>query len=79
MSEASTGHAHGASPHAKTPISVPWVVLAALLIGGGVLLISTWLTYFNWIYFSGVFLLLIGGLMLFSPRAGIDHSLPPKT
>lgn len=78
MSETGTGHGHGSGTHAKTPISVPWVVISALLIGGGILLIVTWLTYFDWIYFSGVFLLLVGGLMLFSPRAGIDQALPPR-
>ncbi len=55
-------------------LSVPFLVVAALLIGAGIWLIFTWILSFEWIYFSGVFCLAAGGLMLFSPRTGLDRS-----
>jgi hypothetical protein len=59
--------------HAASPISVPWVVLAALCMGGGIFLIAYWLlTAFNWLWFSGFPLATIGGVMLLSRRAGLD-------
>ncbi|HZY91623.1 MAG TPA: hypothetical protein VFG07_02445 [Thermoplasmata archaeon] len=55
--------------------SIPYIVLAALLIGGGIFTISLWILSFAWVDFVGVFLLAIGALMLFSPRAGADQAL----
>lgn len=70
------------SPVAQTvhPLAVPgalsvgYVIVAALLIGAGLFLVFVWITSFQWLYFSGIFLLAIGLLMLFSPRAGADRA-----
>jgi hypothetical protein len=66
------------SPHGtawpRGPLSIPFVIAAALLIGLGIFLISLWMETFSWAYFGGIGLLAIGGLMLFSPRAGADRA-----
>jgi hypothetical protein len=58
----------------KSPISLAWVILASLLCGGGLFLIWFWLTTFDWLYFSGIALAVVGGLMFFNHRAGLDHA-----
>ncbi len=67
------------SGHQKTPISVPYVAGAALLIGVGLFLIFYWLLTFQWAFFSGIFLLVIGVLLLFDRRAGLDASASRPT
>ena len=74
MSEYGGGHPTSAHPHAKSPISVPWVVGAALLIGLGVFAMAYFLLTFNLLYFFGIGALALGGLMLFSRRAGVDSA-----
>jgi uncharacterized membrane protein len=54
-------------------VSVPFVLLAALLIGGGLFMIATWVLTFTWVYFSGVALVAVGFLLLLHPLAGADH------
>lgn len=66
----SEGHSH----HAASPISIPWVVLAALLCGVGLLLVAVWLLTFSWIYFAGIVPVFVGALMFFNDRAGLDHA-----
>ncbi|MGA8665023.1 MAG: hypothetical protein WB809_08195 [Thermoplasmata archaeon] len=74
MSGYGDGH-HGAAPaHVRSPISVGWVVLAALLIGVGLFFVAYWLYMFDLWYSFGIALVVIGGLMLFHPRAGLDHA-----
>jgi membrane-bound ClpP family serine protease len=70
------GGAHSASPHGhvKSPISVSWVVLSALLIGLGVFMMAYFLVTFRWFYFLGIAPCVAGGLMLFSRRAGLDSA-----
>lgn len=58
----------------KSPISVGWVILAAVLCGIGLFLVWFWLSTFDWIYFPGVALVFIGGIMFFNHRAGLDHA-----
>lgn len=65
---------HPTSRTATDPLSIPYIVIAALLIGGGIFTISLWILSFAWVDFVGVFLLAFGALMLFSPRAGADRS-----
>lgn len=62
------------SSRPNDPLSVPYLLVAAILIGAGIFTICLWITSFAWIDFVGVFLLAIGGLMLFSPRAGADRA-----
>ena len=74
MSEYGDGQ-HGGSPaHVKSPISVGWVVVSALLIGVGLFCIAWWLYTFNLEFSFGIALVVVGGFMLFSPRAGLDHA-----
>lgn len=61
-------------PVVKSPISIPFVMLAAVLIGVGILALVYWLVTFEWIYFGGILPSLTGGLMLFHPRAGADRA-----
>lgn len=68
---------HPATPHrhgAPNSISIPWVVLASVLMGLGVLMLALWLVTFNFLLFSGSLVLLVGFLMVFSPRMGSDHA-----
>lgn len=62
--------------HASAPnsISVPYVILAALICGAGLFLIMTWFLTGQWVYFVGVFLVLGGAMMFLSPRMGSDHA-----
>lgn len=55
-------------------LSVPFLVLAALLIGAGLFSAMVWLVTFQWLWFAGLGLLVIGGVMLFSSRAGADRA-----
>ncbi len=62
-------------PHeAVGAFSVGYVIAAALLIGAGLFLVFVWISSFQWLYFGGIFLLALGLLMLFSPRAGADRA-----
>jgi hypothetical protein len=70
-----SAHAGAASPAVhKSPISVPWVVLCAVLMGAGIWSMTYWLYTFSWIWFLGVVPCTIGVLMLLSPRAGWDRA-----
>ena len=66
----------GVAPHASAPntISVPFVILVALLVGVGLFLISVWFLTGQWIYFSGVFAVFLGAMLMLNPRAGSDHA-----
>ncbi len=69
------GESHpGAGKHRGGPINVGWVVLAALIIGAGMFLILYWLYTFNLEWAWGIGLVLVGALMLFSPRAGANSA-----
>jgi hypothetical protein len=69
--DASRAASHG---HASSPISVPWVVLAAVLMAIGVFALWYGLTLFDWIFFLGIVPSVVGGLMLFDPRAGANRA-----
>jgi type IV secretory pathway TrbL component len=73
----SDGAAHSSASHghgAPNTISIPWVVLASVLMGIGVLMLALWLVTFNFLLFTGSLVLLAGFLMIFSPRMGSDHA-----
>jgi hypothetical protein len=74
MSGYGGAHAAPAHGHVSSPISVPWVVLSAVLIGLGLFMLAYWLLTFNWFFFLGIAPCLAGGLMLFSRRAGVDSA-----
>jgi hypothetical protein len=54
--------------------SIPWVIGAALLMGLGLFLISTWILTFNFLFFAGFPILIVGALMILDPRMGADHA-----
>ncbi len=54
------------------PISIGWVVGAALLMGIGVFFLTLWLVTFTWLYLGGILPMLAGILMMFDPRAGAN-------
>lgn len=58
----------------RVPISVPFVVLSAVLCGLGILSLSYWLITFSWVLLAGVIPLALGAYMFFSPLAGWDHA-----
>ena len=64
----------GHGEHAISPISVPWVVAAALISAAGLFVIWWWLYTFNLEFAWGPFLVFIGCLMFLNPRAGWDHA-----
>lgn len=68
----SEGGTHAGSEIAH--VSVPWIVCAAVLCGIGLFLLSYWLTYFYWPAFSGAAFVLVGALLLFNRRTGLDHA-----
>jgi hypothetical protein len=73
MAEGASAHPpHPA--HVASPISIGWVVLAALMIGIGLGIVAYWQITQNWLYFLGLVPTVLGGLMLMSPRAGLDHA-----
>jgi hypothetical protein len=72
MSGYGVAHPPRAHSSVKSPISVPWVILSAALIGLGLWLDAYWLLTFNWLFFTGFPICVLGGLMLFSRRAGYD-------
>jgi uncharacterized membrane protein len=53
---------------------IAFVVGAAVLIGIGLFVLMLWIVTNDWIWFAGVAPITIGGLMLFSPRAGPDRA-----
>lgn len=59
-------------PHDVAPFSTGRVVLAGVLVGIGVLLMSLWLVTVtaNWVYFLGVIPMALGTYMLFRPTTG---------
>jgi hypothetical protein len=68
------GASHASPPHGheRSPISVAWVILAAVLIGGGLFLIAYFFWNWNLLYLVGIAPCVAGGLMLFDRRAGLD-------
>ena len=66
-----TGHHAGDAPNT---ISIPWVIAASLLMGVGLFLISVWIVTFDFLYLLGIFVVLVGALMIVSPRMGSDHA-----
>jgi hypothetical protein len=69
LPSSSSGHAV-----TKSPISIPFVILCAALIGIGTLSMIYWLITSQWVYFSGVLPCVLGALLLLDPRAGADRA-----
>jgi hypothetical protein len=69
-------HSEGPSAHAATEnsLSVPFLVLSALLIGVGLFGMAYWLVTFSWLYFASVVPLILGAYMLFTRGTGSDRA-----
>jgi len=65
------GHSTHAAPNS---ISVPFVLLASLLIGAGLMLTLTWLITYDWLFFPGILLVALGAFLMLDPRMGSDHA-----
>jgi hypothetical protein len=68
--QATESSGHGAS----NSISVPYVVLASVVMGLGLMLTFTWLITFDWRFFPGTLVVVVGALMMLSPRMGSNHA-----
>ncbi|MCI4318288.1 MAG: hypothetical protein L3J96_07090 [Thermoplasmata archaeon] len=66
-------HHSASSGSAPETVSIPFLLAAALLIGGGLFAIATWFVTGQWIWFVGILPVVLGGFMLFSPRTGPDR------
>jgi len=66
--------ASAAHPPSRGSLSIAYLVAAAVIIGCGTFLTCFWIITLTWAYLGGVVLLAIGGLMLFSPRAGANEA-----
>jgi hypothetical protein len=73
MSEYSSGDHAGASASA-TGVSVPFLVLSAVLCGIGLAGMAYWLVTFNWLYFAALIPLVLGAYMLFTRGTGPDRA-----
>jgi len=65
------GHSAQAAPNS---ISVPFVLLASLLTGVGLMLTLTWLITYDWLFFPGILLVALGAFLMLDPRMGSDHA-----
>ena len=54
-------------------VSIPYLLVAAVLIGAGLFSIALWFLTGQWAWFVGVVAVVLGGFMLFSPRTGPDR------
>ena len=69
------GHRTGELPAvASDSLSLPFLVVAAAISGVGLISAMLFLMTFNAVWFLGLLGMVVGGLMLFSPRAGIDRA-----
>jgi len=66
----------GSSAHASAArsVSIPFLVLAALLIGLGLSGMAFWLVTFQWLYFASLIPLVLGAYMLFTRGTGPDRA-----
>jgi hypothetical protein len=73
MAEYRTAEGHSATAAARS-ISVPYIVLAAVLCGVGLFGMAFWLVTFNWLDFASLIPLVLGAVMLFGRGSGPDHA-----
>jgi Na+/proline symporter len=59
---------------AEGSLSIPFLVLAAVLVGVGLAGMAYWLVTFQWLYFASVIPTALGGYMLFTRGTGPDRA-----
>jgi hypothetical protein len=62
------------SENAAGSVSIPYLLLAALLCGVGLFGMAFWLVTQNWLYFASLIPLVLGAVMLFMRGTGPDHA-----
>jgi len=73
MTEHGTAGGH-AGPTDDGSVSIPFVVLASVLVGLGITGLAYWLITFQWILLASVVPLAGGGLLFFTRATGPDHA-----
>ncbi len=73
MSEYPSGGRHEPASAAGS-VSVPYLILSAVLAGVGLFGMAYWLVTFNWLYFASVIPLVLGAYMLFTRGTGPDRA-----
>jgi len=63
--------AHATETHG---VSLPFLVLASVLIGLGMAGTMYWMVTFNWLYFASLVPLVLGAYMLFTRGTGPDRA-----
>jgi hypothetical protein len=58
----------------ENSLSIPFLVVSALLIGVGLFGVAYWLVTFEWIYFASLVPLILGAYMLFTRGTGSDRA-----
>ena len=70
-------HAHPTSSDhvaSEGSISIPWTVLASVLVGVGLFGMAYWLLSFSWLLFLSVVPLTVGAVLLFTRATGAEHA-----
>jgi hypothetical protein len=73
MSEFPPGDHHESATPTES-VSVPYLLLSAILAGVGLFGMAYWLVTFNWLYFASVIPLAVGAYMLFTRGTGPDRA-----
>jgi hypothetical protein len=73
MSEYLSGDGHERTSTGPS-LSVPYLILSAVLAGVGLFGMAYWLVTFDWLYFASVIPLVLGAYMLFTRGTGPDRA-----
>ena len=66
--------AHEAHSRPRSTLSIPFLLLSALLCGVGISGMAYWLLTQEWLYFASLLPLVIGAYMLFTRGTGPDRA-----
>ena len=66
--------AHEAHPRHRSTLSIPFLLLSAVLCGVGIFGTAYWLVTQNWFLFASLIPLVIGAYMLFTRGTGPDRA-----
>jgi len=73
MSEYPSSDRHESSP-VVAPLSLPYLVLSAVLCGVGLFGMAMFLVTFKWLFFAALIPLVLGAYMLFTRGTGPDRA-----
>ena len=72
-----SGYGSADRPAHRSPsssLSVPYLILASVLIGAGWFGVAYWIVTFQWLYFASLVPLILGAYMLFTRGTGPDRA-----